>query len=264
MVSMQAGSLDPGAIKMHRRGSGPVVVLLHCLGVDRRLWDIAANGLERDFSLLAYDFPGHGETPVPPSGYGVEQLSDQLAGVLRREGVNRAHVVGISLGGLVAQHFAAHHAALVERLVLVDTTPRYIDDMRRMWVERAATARAEGVGALIDGLVQIWFTPQCLAINPPAVQYVRDTLARTSSEGYALACEALGAAELKPLAKRIGARTLVVCGENDVPPFLDAARWLAENVPKARLAWLGPARHASILEQPDAFCRCLKEFLVEA
>jgi 3-oxoadipate enol-lactonase len=255
------GSLDPDTIKPHRRGNGPVVVLLHCLGVDHHLWDIAADGLERDFTLLSFDFPGHGETPLPSHSYGVEQLSDQLAAVLTREGVTRAHIAGISLGGLVAQHFAAHHPEIVDRLVLIDTTPRYVDDMRKMWVERAATARKEGVPALIDGLLQIWFTPQCIADNPPAVQYVRDTLARASGEGYALACEALGAAELRPLASRITAKTLVICGDNDVPPFLDAARWLAETIPQARLAWLGPARHASILEQPEAFRRVLREFL---
>src|SRR5262249_30237967 len=160
--------------RLHRRGAGPAVVLLHCLGVDRRLWDIAADGLDRDFSLLSYDFPGHGETPVPAHAYGVEQLSDQLAAVLRREGVTRAHVAGISLGGLVAQHFAANNPAMVDRLVLIDTTARYVDDMRRMWVERAATARAQGVRALIDGLLQIWFTPEFVAGNPSAVQYVRD------------------------------------------------------------------------------------------
>jgi len=258
---MPAGSLEPDTIKPHRRGTGPVVVLLHCLGVDHHLWDIAASGLERDFSLLSYDFPGHGETPVPTNGYGVEQLSDQLAAVLRREGVTRAHVVGISLGGLVAQHFAAHNPAVVDRLVLIDTTPRYIDEMRKMWVERALTARTKGVPALIDGLLQIWFTPEFLARNPPAVQYVRDTFTRTSGEGYALACEALGAADLRPLVKQITASTLVICGENDVPPFLDAARWLTENVPQARLAWLGPARHASVLEQPEAFRRAAQEFL---
>src|SRR3954453_11705768 len=74
------------------QGSGPALVLLHCLGVDHRLWDIAAAGLERDFTLLTYDFPGHGATPVPAQGYGVAQLSAQLARLLEREGIGRAHL----------------------------------------------------------------------------------------------------------------------------------------------------------------------------
>jgi 3-oxoadipate enol-lactonase len=257
----EPAALDPNAITLHRSGAGPNLLLLHCLGVDRHLWDIAAHGLDAHYTLLTYDFPGHGETPLPAGPYGIEHLSLQLSAMLEREGVTRTHVAGISLGGLVAQHFAAHHPDMVERLALIDTTPRYVDDMRKMWVDRAATARAAGVPALIDGLLQIWFTPEFVAGNPPAVRYVRNTLNRTSGEGYALACEALGAADLRSLVGEIKAKTLVVCGENDVPPFLDAARWLAANLPQAQLRWLGPARHASVLEQPAAFRQALKEFL---
>jgi 3-oxoadipate enol-lactonase len=254
-------ALDADAIQLHRGGSGPNLLLLHCLGVDRHLWDIAAAGLDRHFTLLTYDFPGHGESALPTGAYGIEQLSRQLAAVLQREGVKQTHVAGISLGGLVAQHFAAHYPDTVDRLALIDTTPHYVDEMRKMWVERAATARSAGTRTLIDGLLQIWFTPEFVAKNPPAVRYVRDTINRTSGEGYALACEALGAADLRPLVKDIKAKTMVICGENDVPPFLDAARWLAEQVPQAELSWLAPARHASVLEQPEAFRQALQGFL---
>src|SRR4051812_14645333 len=104
-----------GDVTVHRKGSGPVLVLLHCLGVDHRLWDIAAPGLERDFTLLTYDFPGHGKRAVPAAGYGIAELSAELAQVLDREGVTRCHLGGISLGGLVAQHFAATRPDRVER-----------------------------------------------------------------------------------------------------------------------------------------------------
>jgi pimeloyl-ACP methyl ester carboxylesterase len=66
---------------------------------------------------------------------------------------------------------------------------------------------------------------------------------------------------MRPMAEQIAAPTLVLCGDSDMPPFLDAARWLAENVPQARLDWRGPARRASILEQPEAFRRAVREFL---
>ena len=259
-----AAHLDAGAIRVYRRGSGPTLVLLHCLGVDHRLWEIAAAGLEEQFSLLSYDFPGHGATPVPECRYTIADLSAQLGAVLAREGVGAAHVAGISLGGLVAQHFAAENPARIDRLVLIDTTPRYVEEARQMWVERAHAARTAGVASLIDGLLKIWFTDGFLAEDPPAVRYVRNSLAETSGEGYALACEALGAADLRPLAAKIGAPSLILCGADELPPFRDAAHWLQQNIRDARLKWLSPAKHASILQQPHEFVALMRAFLAGA
>lgn len=260
-MGANATTLDARGVTLHRTGNGPPLVLLHCLGVDHRLWPIAVGGMERERTLLAYDFPGHGTSTLPATSYGIADLSAQLATVLDRAGIARAAVAGISLGGLVAQHFAANFPARVNRLVLIDTTPRYTDELRKMWAVRAAQARQDGVKSLIPGLLEIWFTPAFVAQNPPAVRYVRDTLEKCSGEGYARACEALAAADLLPLAAKIAAPTLVVCGEQDIPSFLDAARWLNANIAGSKLAWLTPARHASILEQPDSFRRTLRDFL---
>jgi len=253
--------IDPQQVRVHRKGRGPALVLLHCLGVDHLLWDIAAAGLEQDFTLVTYDFPGHGETPVPTRGYGIESLSAQLAALLAREGIDRAHLGGISLGGLVAQHFAATCPDKVDRLILMDTTPRYTDEMRAMWAVRAKQAREQGVASLLDGLLPIWFTPEFIAADPPAVRYVRTCFESDSGEGYGLACEALAAADLRPLAPSIAAPTLIVCGDQELPPFRDAARWLEANIRGARLTWLSPARHASVLQQPEGFVRAASEFL---
>jgi 3-oxoadipate enol-lactonase len=253
--------LDPAALRLHRRGEGPPLMMLHCLGVDHRLWDIAAAGLEHAFTLLSYDFPGHHEAPLPEGAYGIAELSAQLAGLLSRAGLARAHVAGISLGGLVAQHFAATYPERVDRLVLIDTTPRYTEEARQMWGERAAAARAKGVANLVDSLLKVWFTDAFIAADPPAVRYVRETLGRCSGEGYALACAALGAADLRPIAPRIVAPTLVFCGDQELPPFKEAAQWLLRSIGGARFYELGPARHCSILEQPEAFRHALKDFL---
>ena len=85
---------------------------------------------------------------------------------------------GISLGGLIVQRLAAAYPAMVDRLILIDATPRYTDDLRTMWAVRAKAARENGVSALIDGLLPIWFTPRAIAEETAAVRYVRDTLVR--------------------------------------------------------------------------------------
>lgn len=246
--------------KLHLSGSGPTLVLLHCLGVDHHFWDFATD-LERDHTLVRYDLPGHGATQVPTGSYTIEDLSAQLRRLLHEAGIGKTHVAGISLGGLIAQHFAAANPETVDRLVLIDTTPRYVDEMRHMWAVRAKTAREEGVSALIDGLLKIWFSDDAVARNTPGVQYVRSTLARCSGEGYALACEALAAADLRADAARISAPTLVICGDDDIPSFLDAARWLLANIADAKLAWIPGTRHASVIEKPEHAVRLLRGFL---
>lgn len=260
MTDQTPHPLDLNGLRVHRIGSGPPLVMLHCLGMTHHLWD-CLHGLADRYTLISYDFPGHGDTPLPRSGYGIAELSGQLAAVLVREGIQRAHIMGISLGGLVAQCFAATQPGMTDRLVLCDTTPRYTDEARQMWVLRAAAARRDGPASLLPTIEKIWFTPGFVAANPPAVQLVRETFRRCSGEGYALACEALGAADLRHMAPEIKAATMVICGEEEGQAFKDAAHWLRNNIAGARLEMIPSAGHASVLEQPERIEGLLREFL---
>lgn len=252
--------LNAESVSVHDHGSGPAVLLLHCLGVDHHFWDFAAD-LSGDFRLISYDLPGHGTTTVPDTPYTIDDLAEQACQILNNQRITQAHVVGISLGGLIAQRLAAAHPALVDRQVLIDTTPRYTDELRQMWAARSATARQSGVESLVEGLLPIWFTPEAIARDTAAVRYVSAALKRCPGEGYALACEALATADLRGDVGRIAAETLVICGSDDIPSFRDAAHWLCTNIPNARLAWIANARHASVLEHPSQAISLLRDFL---
>jgi 3-oxoadipate enol-lactonase len=247
-------------VHLIKEGNGKPLILLHCLGVNHRFWDFA-RPLAQDFTLYRYDLPGHGVSPVPHSAYTIADLADQLAAVMANHEITRAHIGGISLGGLVAQDFAARYPKRVDRLVLVDTTPRYTDEMQRMWAERAGTGRSKGVAVMVDALLGIWFSKQAIARNDAGVRYVRETLTRCNGEAYALACEALAAADLRTALGSIKAKTLVVCGDDDIPSFLDAARQLARSIPDTRLEWISGTRHASVLEKPADAVSLLRRFL---
>ena len=95
------------------------------------------------------------------------------------------------------------------------------------------------------------------------MRYVRSALECASGEGYALACEALAKADLRANAGEIDAPTLVVCGDADIPSFLDAARWLEANIRNARLRWITDAKHASVIERPASAAEILREFLLD-
>jgi 3-oxoadipate enol-lactonase len=249
--------------EMVRAGDGPPVVLLHPLGVDRTVWrqvEMAIPG----FRFLTYDLPGHGATPAPGERCTVEDLSDQLADLLRTADVGPAHVVGVSLGGLVAQALAAREPALVDHLVVVDAVAVYPSAMRDMWRERAALVREQGIEPVVVPTLELWFTAGALERDEDVVRTVRRLLRDTNPEGYARACEVLESADTTDLLERITAPTMVVCGEDDAPAFTAAAPLLAESVAGARLEWLTGVRHAGAFEHPSAFAALLASFLPAA
>ncbi len=113
----------PMEIPPHRAGTGPKLVLLHGLGAAASMWDGLADLADR-FELIAYDFPRLGDA------FEIEDLADHLATLLSDAGIDRVHLMGCSLGGMVAQSFAAAHPGRVDRLVLCDTTPGLSEGMR--------------------------------------------------------------------------------------------------------------------------------------
>ena len=247
---------------LHSTGQGTPVLLLHPLGVDRSFWDGVVSALD-GFELLTYDFPGHGGTPVPAEPYTIEDLAEQARRLLTDAGHARVDVVGVSLGGLVAQRLAADAPDLVGRLVVVDAVAVYPEPMREMWRDRAARAPVEGVEPFLGPTLALWFTADRLAAGGPVVESARRAFLAGDGNGYALACRALERADLTGVLERITAPTLVVCGEDDAPPFVAAAKDLGARLPDARVAWLGPARHAGVLEQAEQFRAALVGFLGE-
>jgi 3-oxoadipate enol-lactonase len=245
-------------------GHGTPVLLLNPLGMDRRCWSpVTAHWADR--SLLTCDFPGHGRSPVVDPGTTIADLAADLAAaltdVLDRTRTPRVHVVGMSLGGLVAQRLAATRADLVDHLVLVNTVATYPPAQQEQWTERAAVARAEGLAPLIDPTLRNFFTPDFLRDEPAVADLVRAMLSDTTGEGYAVMCEALRDADTTGLVGEITAPTLVVCGRQDAPPFVAAAPWLTESIAGARLHWIEQAQHAAALQHPQAFATVVGDFL---
>lgn len=254
----------PSNVRVLATGDGVPVVMLHCLGVDHRLWTDAIGALGTGYRVFTYDLPGHGASATPAARYSIDDLADQLATIFEAQALSRAHVVGMSLGGCVAQAFAGRYPERVAKLVLADTTPLYPPALQDKWVERASIARSQGVGPLIAEKLTIWFTPDFAAAEGPQVRYVRDTLTACDGEGYALACEALGAADLRDTVRRIRAPTLITLGDGDLPPFHDAARWMNEAIPGSRVHLIEDARHAAPLQQSAAFAALLRRFFGES
>jgi 3-oxoadipate enol-lactonase len=187
-------------------------------------------------------------------------LAAELIALLDDFGIERAHLGGLSLGGMVAMYVAATRPDRVDRLALVCTSAQM---PASGWRERAALVRANGTTAIADGLMPRWFTPAFT--QTPAAAALRDDLLQISSEGYAGCCDALAQMDLRPLLPKIQAPTLVIAGAEDPATPLEHARTIAEGIEAGatpvRLKIVDGAAHLSSVECPEEVGRLMVEHL---
>lgn len=246
-----------------QQGQGPLVVLSHALGCDLSMWDGVAAALQDRYTVLRYDQRGHGKTPATAGAYGMDDLADDAAELIRAQGTGPVHFVGLSMGGMTAQALAARHPGLMRSIVVANSAASYDEAARAMWQARIDTVLANGVPPIADGALQRWFTPEFRAdlANGGAarVARLRAVLEATQAEPYAAACAAVAGIALDEGNARIACPTLVIAGSRDeaTPPAMSQA--IADRIPGAQLASLDAA-HLSAVEQPEAFARLLTEF----
>lgn len=244
------------------RTDGPAVVLSGSLGSTHHMWAPQLAALEERFLVVRYDTRGHGESPVPAGPYSIDDLADDVLAMLDGMGVPRAHVVGLSLGGMTAMRLAARNPERVDRLALL-CTAAYLPP-REAWLERAATVRERGSAAVADAVVARWFTPAFAAANPAAAREAAEMIAATPPEGYAGCCAAIAELDLRQQLSSITAPTLAIAGADDpaTPPTRLAE--IAAAIPRARLLVLDRAAHLANVEQADAVTHALLEHLEQS
>ncbi len=239
----------------------PALVLSNSLGTTRSIWDRQLEPFAQHFRVVRYDHRGHGRSPAPPGPYTIDSLGHDLVALLDRLGLERVHLCGLSLGGMVAMWLAAHAPERVERLVLCCTATEL--GPPGPWEERAALVRAQGTGVLFDALAARWFTPRYRAAHPEVVQAAGSSLAACAPEGYAACCEAIARADLRGELRDITAPTLLVCGADD--PVTPPSRMveLQEAIPGAAMTVLADDAHLANLGQPERFSAAVLDHLLE-
>jgi len=230
----------------------PRVALVHSLALDGSIWDDVVLMLQAEAELLVIDCRGHGASTPAPGPYTVELFADDLADVFRHIGWTQAIIVGCSMGGCIAQAFAARHSAMTRGLVLIDTTAWYGADAPSEWRKRAATAEAEGLQGLAKFQTTRWFGDRFRAERPDRVETAMAVFLRTDLKCYAATCAMLGDADLRACLPSLKIPTAIVVGEEDYATPIAAAQDLQNAVAGASLTILPAARHLTPIERPDA------------
>jgi 3-oxoadipate enol-lactonase len=255
--------IAPDGVRLHTRSDGdsaaPPLLLLNSLGTDLSMWDEQVQGWSASHHVLRFDQRGHGRSDAPDGAYTLEQLGRDARAVLDAHEVRRAHVCGLSIGGMVALWLAASAPARVRRAVFADTAARV--GTEQAWRTRAATVRGEGMAAITDLVLARFFSPAFRASNHPAVARLERGLRAAPVAGYAGSCDALAVGDLRALVPRIRAPSLVIVGTADEATPPADAHALQALLPDAELAELPGAGHLANLEQPARFEQLVREFL---
>ncbi|HET7170876.1 MAG TPA: 3-oxoadipate enol-lactonase [Gaiellales bacterium] len=240
-------------MRVHHRidGAGAPLLLVNSLGTALELWEPQVVPLGFRHRLVRYDQRGHGGTPAPNGPYTIEALAGDAIELLDRLGLERVGVCGLSIGGAVAVWIAANAADRVDRLVVASAGPRFATP--ETWIERAAIVRAEGTEAVVDGIIERWFTPAFAAEHRDVVARFRTAFCAVSREGYAACCDALVEWDATPHLRRVLAPTLILSGSEDTVAPPGRGRELADGVGDARHVVLEDCAHLASANQPAAF-----------
>jgi 3-oxoadipate enol-lactonase len=239
----------------------PAMVFANSLGTDLRVWDALLPHFAGRFRLIRYDKRGHGLTDGGNDPFGIALLADDLAALLDRLGVDHAVVVGLSIGGMIAQQLAATRPDLVRALILMDTAHRI--GTAETWQARIDAVEAGGIAGIADAILERWFAAKFRATRPDELAGWRNMLTRTPKEGYVSCCAAIRDADLTASTRALRIPALCIVGEEDgaTPPAL--IRELAGLIEGAGFRAVPEAGHLPCVEQPALVAAAIDGFIRE-
>ena len=257
---------DAGDTAWELHGHGPAVALIHGFGLNRGMWQWQLPALVPHFSVLTYDLHGHGASAPPEGTPDLAMFSGQLLRLMDRCAIERAALVGFSLGGMIARRFALDHPDRLSALAILhsahDRTPAERDGIR----QRVRHTREHGPSANVDSALERWFTPALRAGSPELIALIRGWITSNDPAVYPRIYRVLaeGDAEIAQGLERIACPTLVMTGEDDPGNTPAMSRAMAELIPGARLVILPGLRHMALAESPPQVNEPLCAFLREA
>ncbi len=241
-------------LKGNKRGN--TLIFINSLGSDWRIWDKVAQPFLATHRVLRYDKRGHGLSDAPPAPYTMRDHAADLLGLMDALDIAQATLIGISVGGMIAQELALWQPQRVAALVLCDTGARI--GTLQSWNDRIAAVNQNGVESIADMVLARWFTD---ALPAPARAGWRNMLARTPKAGYTGTCAALRDCDQTEYLARLTCPTLVLCGDSDTSTSPELNRMLAGLIPNAEFALIADAAHLPCIEQPTSMIAHIRAFL---
>jgi len=254
---------DLASARIHYSFTGPttapVLILSTSLGTDVSLWDPQVPAFEKQFRLLRYDMRGHGKSSVPPPPYSVgSDLVADLLGLADFLSIDRFHLCGLSVGGMIGMSLAVQAPPRLQKMVLSNTAAKIgtLDS----WNTRIETVRTKGMKEIAPITRDRWFTQEFQAASPDAVAKIIAGVETLDPEGYVGGCCAVRDFDFRNQLSGIRIPTLVISGAHDPAATPADGQYLAEQIAGARYVELN-ASHLSNVEAAERYASEVLNFL---
>jgi len=255
-------AVDTSGTAYFAAGAGSPVVLLHGVGLRGAMWQPIVERMAGRHRVIVPDMLGHGASPLPAADASLGDYARQVVALLRHLGIERAGIVGFSMGAMVAQRLAIDHPSAVTRLALVCAVHDRPVEAKLAVRTRALQTAIRGIGPSVPAALERWFTPAFAARRPDVIDAVRATLLANDPVGYLRSYAVFAQAddELAAETSRIAAPTLIVAAEDDTGSTVHMARGLHERIGDSRLVVIPAVRHMLPVEDPERLERLLTPF----
>lgn len=236
-------------------GRGLPIVFLHGVGSDKSVWQPQLDHFSRSRRAVAFDYPGYGDSSAAMPGTTRDDYASAILEAMGALGIDRAHICGLSLGGVAA--IAMHHAApdRCASLILADTFAVHPDGQA---IYDRSIAASGNMRALAETRVDVLLAQPA---DPEVRANVIETMARIDPDAYRIGAEAVWLADQSDRVRAIAAPALVICGEDDKPTPPPLSQALHAMIPGSRLAMIPRAGHLTNVEQPAAFNAIVESFI---
>jgi 3-oxoadipate enol-lactonase len=237
----------------------PPVLLLHALGTDLHIWDRVLALLPEHLRYVRFDQRGHGLSDAPPAPYNMGAMVSDAEAVLTALNVKDCLVVGLSMGGLVAQGLAVKRLDLVRAMVLLDTAPKI--GVPAVWAERIAMVRDGGMQAIVDGAMERVFSRAFRAT--PELTHWRNMLLTMNPQGWMGCAAAISGTDFYTPTSGLRLPVLGLVGSEDATTPPDLMRETMDLIPGSKFRILRKCGHFPPVEDPIAVAEALIEFMTD-
>jgi len=244
-------------------GSGEPIIFIHGVGLDHTIFKKQINYFSKDFRVIAYDMLGHGKSEKPNINYQLSYYVEQLNRLIIDLNLKNPHIVGFSMGAMVAQLFAIKYPYKLKKLCLLNAVAKRNPKQQKGVLSRVEQVKKEGHHSTIDSALKRWFTEKYFTKHPDVIENIRTILSNNPFDAYLESYTLFSVSDkmLWPKLDKIKAPTLIITGEKDTGSTPEMSLMLGKKIQHSEVAILPNIKHMAPIEASESVNNIIENFL---